>query len=157
VATLAAGTLHYMSPEVVDGKPIDTRADLWSLGVLLYRMLVGRLPFAGDDFVSVMRAILASDASPPSRTVPRLGPDMDAFFARALARDPDQRFQTIDELETAFSRASRASRRPPASAPAPASGPTSPGLPPEPEAPAAAAARGALELMPTLRSPVGPC
>jgi serine/threonine protein kinase len=100
--TLLAGTPHFMSPEVVDAQPIDTRADLWSLAVMLYLMLSGRMPFGGTDPMEVMRAVRQGDVEPPSRVLPRLGPRMDAFFAKALARDIRRRFQTIDELEAAF-------------------------------------------------------
>jgi serine/threonine-protein kinase len=149
--TLVAGTPHYMSPEMVEGRPIDTRADLWSLAVMLYRMISGRMPFVGGDCAAVMHAVLAGDVVPPSRVVSRLGPAMDAFFARALARDISARFQTIDELEGAFAAASRP----------PTSGTASslPGCPPAPSvAPFPSAANDSLlgyaptELMLTLRS-----
>jgi serine/threonine-protein kinase len=88
------GTPHYMSPEQVEGaKSIDVRTDLWSLGVLAYRCLLGELPFTGDTIGSVALAICSRPLPIPSRrgTVPA---GFDAWFARACARDPDARFDS---------------------------------------------------------------
>jgi serine/threonine-protein kinase len=151
--TQVAGTLHYLSPELLDEQPIDVRADLWSLGVMLYRMVVGRLPFVAPDMPALMRAIRTGDAAPPTQIRARLGADMDAFFARALQRDPARRFQDVDALEAAFALAARVSRRPP-----PPSAPTS--LPPleAPPVPDSASAltlvHTPVDLLPTQRSPV---
>ncbi|MEY4545035.1 MAG: hypothetical protein RL685_1230 [Pseudomonadota bacterium] len=96
------GTPHYMSPEQVEGaKSIDVRTDLWSLGVLAYRCLLGELPFTGDTIGSVALAICSRPLPIPSRrgTVPA---GFDAWFARACARDPDQRFDSARVAASEF-------------------------------------------------------
>ncbi len=97
------GSVHYMSPEQARGRrDIDTRSDLWSLGVLTFRMLTAHLPFGGEAATDVLVAICTEQPPQPSQLVPGLGPEVDAFFARALAKSPDERFQTAEELAAAF-------------------------------------------------------
>ncbi len=97
------GSPHYMSPEQVRAeKDLDYRTDLWSLGIILYRMLVGALPFPGDQLGPVLAKILTDPIPVPSRNAPDLPPSLDAFFARALARDKLQRFQSVAEMVDAF-------------------------------------------------------
>ena len=97
------GSPHYMSPEQVRAeKDLDHRTDLWSMGIILYRMLTGVLPFPGDQLGPVLAKILTDPLQPPSAMAPDLPPGMDAFFTRALARDKNQRFQSIGEMVEAF-------------------------------------------------------
>ena len=97
------GSPHYMSPEQVRAeKDLDYRTDLWSLGIILFRMLVGTLPFPGDQLGPVLAKILTDPIPVPSRLAPDLPASMDPFFARALARDKNQRFQSIQEMVEAF-------------------------------------------------------
>jgi hypothetical protein len=97
------GSPHYMSPEQVRAeKDIDYRTDLWSVGVLLFRMLVGSLPFPGDQLGPVLVKILHDPIPVPTQSAPALPPSIDAFFARALHRDKAQRFQSIGEMVEAF-------------------------------------------------------
>ena len=97
------GTPDYMSPEQVKGsKLLDHRADLWSLGVILYVALTGRKPFPGDSLGEVILRICTAPLTPPSALVPELPPTMDLFFARACAREPADRFQSAAELSAAF-------------------------------------------------------
>jgi eukaryotic-like serine/threonine-protein kinase len=97
------GSPHYMSPEQCSAvRDIDARADLWSLGVILFRMLTGRLPFPGNQMTTVITKILTESAPSATELAPDLPPAFDAFFKRALARDRSQRFQSIGELEQAF-------------------------------------------------------
>jgi serine/threonine protein kinase len=102
---VAIGTPQYMSPEQARGsKLIDHRSDLWSIGVILFRALLGRLPFEGMVAIEILDA-LANDPIPvPSSIEPSLPADVDRFFARALAREPKERFQTIREMTEAFHR-----------------------------------------------------
>jgi eukaryotic-like serine/threonine-protein kinase len=102
---LVVGTPHYMSPEQARGLPgtIDHRADLWSLGAITYRMLTGRLPFRGKSPTDVIIALLTHQPfEPATRVAPHLPPEIDAFFERALAREPHARFQTAKELAVAL-------------------------------------------------------
>jgi eukaryotic-like serine/threonine-protein kinase len=93
------GSPLYMSPEQARSlKDLDHRSDLWSLGVVAFRAMTGRLPFEGASLPAVIMAICAEPIPLPSQFVPDLGPDVDGFFARALARDPAQRFQSAREF-----------------------------------------------------------
>jgi serine/threonine-protein kinase len=97
------GSPHYMSPEQAKGaKTIDHRSDLWSLGVMVYRAITGRRPFAGETFGELIVAICTAPMAAPSSLVPDLPPGVDAFFERALARDPALRFQSAREMAAAF-------------------------------------------------------
>jgi serine/threonine-protein kinase len=99
------GTPHYMSPEQIQGaKDVDHRADLWAIAAIGFRALTGVLPFPGHT-VSAIRAILYDTAPPPSKILPEIPPAIDAFFARALARDIDARFQSARELSDALVKA----------------------------------------------------
>lgn len=100
-----AGTPPYMSPEQVRSEDVDHRTDLWALGVLAYEALTGHLPFQGSSFASLVMRICTQRCIPPSQLVPGLSPSMDAFFARALAKDPAERFPSARELVAAFARA----------------------------------------------------
>ena len=100
------GSPHYMSPEQVRrSKDVDPRSDLWSLGVILFQCLTGRVPFAGDELGDVLVAICADDIPRASQISPDLGPEIDRFLSRALTRNPDQRFQSAREMAEAFARA----------------------------------------------------
>lgn len=93
------GSPHYMSPEQVRGeKDVDQRSDLWSLGVILFYAVTGELPFQGDQLGAVIANILVTPLPSASRLAPDLPPTIDVFFARALARDRAQRFQSIGEM-----------------------------------------------------------
>jgi len=99
-----AGTPRFMSPEQLRGQPsLDHRTDLWSLAVVLYRLLTGQFPFPADAIEALRGGSSSPTATSPSSVVPELGTQMDAFFARALALDPGQRFPSARELAAAFS------------------------------------------------------
>ena len=104
---MAMGTPIYMSPEQCEGRPLDGRSDLYSLGVVLYEMLVGRPPF---DFITLSEAVTAhiknTYPTPVSEQRPELPPLLDAVLVKALAKRPEDRFTTgkemSDALRTAF-------------------------------------------------------
>jgi eukaryotic-like serine/threonine-protein kinase len=105
------GTPHYMAPEQVRGsKGVDYRADLWSLGVVAYRSLTGRLPFDAEAFGELLIQICTDPVPPPSKLLPELGPDADRFFERALARDPAKRFGSAREMAAALAELAAAGR-----------------------------------------------
>lgn len=96
------GTAEYMSPEQARGSDVDARADIYSVGAMLFEMLAGRPPFEGATFIDVL--VKHASAPPPrlSSLVPGLDPAIDAILARALAKKPEDRFGSIDELIAAF-------------------------------------------------------
>jgi serine/threonine protein kinase len=98
------GSPHYMSPEQArrTNRPVDHRSDLWAIGVIAYRCLVGQLPFPGDDPIDVLVRMCTDLAPAPSSIASDLGPAVDRFFTRALARDPEDRFQSARELAEAL-------------------------------------------------------
>ena len=93
------GTLHYMSPEQLDGKPADARSDVFSFGATLYEMVTGRRPFDGASQASVIGAIL-KDAPAPLRDVePGIPRRLDRVVRTCLAKDPEDRWQTMRDLK----------------------------------------------------------
>ncbi|MEO8857168.1 MAG: protein kinase [Burkholderiaceae bacterium] len=96
------GTLKYMSPEQVQGLPIDSRADLFATGVVLYQLLTGQRPFDGDSDFAIIQQIVAHDPAPVSSINPSLPVAMDAVLARALAKQREQRFASGHEFAAAL-------------------------------------------------------
>ncbi|XXT22108.1 serine/threonine-protein kinase [Sorangium sp. So ce429] len=100
------GSPHYMSPEQLRAdRDIDARSDLWAMGVILFRMVTGYLPFPGEVLAQVMTRILVEPIPSARQLAADLPPALDAFFARALARDRAHRFQTVREMVEEFGRA----------------------------------------------------
>jgi hypothetical protein len=92
------GTFQYMSPEQVEGKELDGRSDIFSLGSVLYEMLTGRRAFQGQSQLSVASAILEKEPAPISSIKPMTPPSLDRCVRRCLAKDPEQRWQSAGDL-----------------------------------------------------------
>jgi serine/threonine-protein kinase len=92
------GTASYISPEQARGAGTDCRSDFWSLGVVIYEMLSGRLPFGGDSDVATLHAVVYDNVRPLAELRPDLPPQLLAAVARCLAKDPAMRYQTAAEL-----------------------------------------------------------
>ncbi|WP_395058036.1 serine/threonine-protein kinase [Polaromonas sp.] len=100
------GTLKYMSPEQVQGQPIDARADLFAVGIVLYQLLTGKRPFDGDTDFAIIQQIVNHSPAAPSSFNNLLPPAIDAVVARALTKKRDQRFATAQEFAQALQEAS---------------------------------------------------
>jgi serine/threonine protein kinase len=96
------GTLKYMSPEQVQGVPIDARADLFAVGVVLYQLLTGKRPFDGDTDFAIIQQIVNHTPVAPSTFSTLLPPAIDAVVARALAKKREDRFATAQEFSRAL-------------------------------------------------------
>jgi eukaryotic-like serine/threonine-protein kinase len=93
------GTIHYMAPEQVEGRPPDQRTDLWALGVMLYEMATAQRPFGGESAASVMSAILRDPAPPVSARQALTPSSFDHLVDRCLQKDPEERWQTAGDLK----------------------------------------------------------
>ena len=92
------GTVAYMSPEQAEGRAIDGRSDLFSLGVVLYEMATGQRPFSGDTNLSILSAILKDPPRSVTDVNPALPRDLGRIIRRALAKDPERRYQSAKDL-----------------------------------------------------------
>jgi uncharacterized protein YraI len=106
------GTAAYMAPEQASGKPIDARTDLYSLGVVLYEMLTGRVPFDSDTPMAVLTKHVYEPPPPPRSLNPDLPPEVEAVLLRALAKDPGQRYQSAAEMAADIDRVAAQFERP---------------------------------------------
>jgi len=98
-AGLVMGTPYYMSPEQCEGRgQVDHRSDIYSLGVILFELLTGQVPFAGEGYGEVMTRHISMPPPPARSIVPDLPITLEAILSRALAKDPAARFQTMAEL-----------------------------------------------------------
>ena len=100
VAGMVVGTVSYMAPEQALGHTLDHRADLFSLGIVLYELATGRMPFAGSTSTEIIDRILHDAPPPPSRFDPSIPPSFDSVVARALEKSPTFRYQSARALQT---------------------------------------------------------
>ena len=114
------GTSRYLAPEQVTGGPVDGRTDLYSTGIVLYEALTGRAPFEGETHLATATMRLTKDPVPPRALRSGIARSLDAAVMRALARDPDDRFRSAEEMTEALERTapSGASSAPPLPPPA---------------------------------------
>src|SRR5918997_2815064 len=96
------GTAQYLSPEQAQGRPVDARADLYAIGIVLYELLTGRVPFDADSPVTVALMQVNEAPPPPRAIVPEIPPSLDAVVLRALEKDPARRFSDADEFIAAL-------------------------------------------------------
>jgi serine/threonine-protein kinase len=95
---IAVGTPAYMSPEQARGEDLDHRTDIWSLGVVLYEMLTGQLPFKGKNEQALIHSILNNDPEPLTGLRPEATQELGRIVEKALAKNPDKRYANIDEM-----------------------------------------------------------
>jgi beta-lactam-binding protein with PASTA domain len=98
------GTAQYLSPEQARGASVDQRSDLYSVGIVLNEMLTGSVPFTGDTPVEIAMKHISAVPQPPSATRPDVPEDLDLVVLRALAKDPRERFQTAEEMDSELGR-----------------------------------------------------
>ena len=95
---IIAGSPYYLAPEQVDGRSVDRRSDVYSLGVVLYELLVGKKPFEGKSLEEITAAVKAGDAVPAHRVSPKVPLGLSVIASRAMAADPDQRYPSARHL-----------------------------------------------------------
>ena len=105
------GTVQYVSPEQAQGRPVSPRSDLYSVGVVLYELLTGQVPFDGEAPVSIALKQVSEPPVPPSQLEPSVPPALEAVVMRALEKDPAYRFADADEFIGALENARRAPTR----------------------------------------------
>jgi eukaryotic-like serine/threonine-protein kinase len=98
------GTPQYLSPEQGRGEPVDVRSDLYSVGCMLYELLVGQPPFTGDSPVSIVVQHVSEAPAPPSMANCEISTDIDAIILKALAKEPADRYQTASEMKADIDR-----------------------------------------------------
>ena len=96
------GTPNYMSPEQVSGAPVDGRSDIFSLGVVLYELLTNRKPFQGDNLTAISYKIVHEDFTPPGELSPEVPHEFNPIVARAMAKDPWNRYQRGKDMALAL-------------------------------------------------------
>jgi eukaryotic-like serine/threonine-protein kinase len=101
------GTAQYLSPEQAKGGEVDPRSDLYSLGIVLYELLTGKTPFEGETPVEIAMKHLSTAPKPPSKLRADIPRELDMVVLRALAKNPDDRYQSADEMEADLERVAR--------------------------------------------------
>jgi len=103
------GTVHYMSPEQIEGRIVDERSDLFSLGSVLYESAAGQPPFGGTSFIEVMRTITSAKPRPVGELNATVPPELARIIEKCLAKEPRERYQHADELAVDLRRLQRVS------------------------------------------------
>jgi eukaryotic-like serine/threonine-protein kinase len=98
------GTAQYLSPEQARGAPVDQTSDLYSVGVVLYEMLTGQVPFTGETPLEIAMKHLSEVPKPPSELRPEIPHDLDSVVLRALAKDQSERYQSAEEMDADLAR-----------------------------------------------------
>ncbi len=98
----ALGTVHYFSPEQAKGERVVPQSDIYAVGVSLYEMVTGKLPFESDTAIGLAYKHISEIPKPPSRLNPNIPPRLEAIIMKALAKDPSQRFTSAAEMERAL-------------------------------------------------------
>src|SRR5436190_9770893 len=101
------GTAQYLSPEQAQGAPVTPASDLYSVGIVLYELLTGTVPFAGESPVELAMKHLSKVPEPPSHIRPEVPRDLDFVVMRALAKAPSERYQSADEMDADLARVAR--------------------------------------------------
>jgi eukaryotic-like serine/threonine-protein kinase len=101
------GTAQYLSPEQAKGAPVTPASDIYSVGIVLYEMLTGSVPFTGDTPLEIAMKHLSTTPLPPSEQRREIPHEIDSIVLRALAKDPADRYQSTDEMDADLARASR--------------------------------------------------
>src|ERR687884_1868777 len=101
------GTAQYLSPEQAQGAPVTPASDLYSVGIVLYELLTGAVPFAGESPVELAMKHLSKVPEPPSHVRPEVPRDLDFVIMRALAKAPSERYQSADEMDADLARVAR--------------------------------------------------
>jgi hypothetical protein len=104
------GTPHYMSPEQVQGQPVDGRSDQFSLAVIAYEMLTGEKPYTGEHLTTVVYKIVAEEPVPPHRLNPSLSTGIENVLRKALAKKPDGRYRNCQEFIESLEKACGATK-----------------------------------------------
>jgi beta-lactam-binding protein with PASTA domain/tRNA A-37 threonylcarbamoyl transferase component Bud32 len=130
------GTAQYLSPEQAQGHAVSAQSDIYSIGIILYEMLTGRLPFEGESAVTIALKQVNEEPVPPSQLNPAISPGLEAAVMRALAKDPAQRYPDADAFIAALQGEDVPATEVTAIAPAPAAPAAAAALPPpvDPEA-----------------------
>jgi hypothetical protein len=97
---MIVGTVHYMSPEQALGKPLDARSDIFSLGVVMYEAITGRLPFGGETITETITQIIRDEQPPPIRFNPAISPGFNAIIQRCLRKNREERYASAAELSS---------------------------------------------------------